>query len=380
VILDLFAGTGWGVACQQLGLAEIGVDNMPEVIATRTANGMVTAFEDVWDGLTGAARVPWYQGLIASPPCQTFSVAGKGAGRQALDEVLRLIAERAYLRVEDLRAFGDRHDDRTALVLTPLAYVAKHRPQWVLLEQVPAVLPVWEACGDEMRGMGYSVWTGVLNAEQYGVPQTRRRAVLIAHADRDVAPPTPTHSRYYSREPKRLDPGVLPWVSMAEALGWAENATVRSAQSVASEGRAERPGGVPGFTVTQTTSRVMRSNYGTGGDPAARGERAMDQPSATVTSKVDRNMWSRPTGEPIQLDPSRPATTVAGDPRLSSRQHHYHGEQNSTSTRVTIDEAALLQSFPPGFTFEGGKGRQFLQVGNAIPPLLARALIESVVS
>ncbi|MEV8761048.1 DNA cytosine methyltransferase, partial [Klebsiella pneumoniae] len=96
-------------------------------------------------------------------------------------------------------------DDRTALVLTPLAHVHRDRPMFVTWEQVPPVLPVWEACAEVMRDMGYSVWVGIIRAEQYGVPQTRRRAVLIARADGiDAAPPTPTHSRYYEREPQRL--------------------------------------------------------------------------------------------------------------------------------------------------------------------------------
>jgi DNA (cytosine-5)-methyltransferase 1 len=342
--LDLFAGHGWGVACQWLGITEHGVEIMPEAIATREANGMSTIFYDVWAGLDWPHLVPDHDLLIASPPCQTFSMAGKGAGRQALDEVVKLIDERAYLRVDDLRAFGEKHDPRTALVLTPLAYIVRDLPRYVVLEQVPPVLPVWERYAEEMQRWGYSTWTGVLNAEQYGVPQTRRRAVLIAKRDPDLdgeaLPPTPTHSRYYSRTPDKLDVGVEKWVSMAEVLGWA--------------GRRE-----------------VVWNCGAGGGAAKRGRRSSNGPSAAVTSKIDRNRV-------INLDPDKPSTTVAADPRLTSREHHYHGEQNSTSTRITIDEAARLQSYPEGFIFSGTKTKQFLQVGNAVPPLLARAILAEV--
>ena len=86
--------------------------------------------------------------------------------------------------------------------------------------------PLWDACAVILRAYGYSIDTGVLNSEQYGVPQTRRRAVLVAHKDRAEALPTPTHSRYYSRSPAKLDPGVLPWVSMSDALGWGDSSLV----------------------------------------------------------------------------------------------------------------------------------------------------------
>jgi len=152
--------------------------------------------------------------------CQTFSVAGKGSGRKALNDVLTAIAERRWTSIQSLKRLGEEvGDERTALVLTPLTYVNRFRPTYIAFEQVPAVLPVWEACAAVMRDMGYSVWTGYLHAEQYGVPQTRKRAYLIARSDgKEAQPPAPTHSRYYSRNPEKLDLGVKKWVSMAEGL------------------------------------------------------------------------------------------------------------------------------------------------------------------
>jgi DNA (cytosine-5)-methyltransferase 1 len=360
IALDLFAGTGWGVALQRLGVDEFGVEVMPEAIATRAANGMMTAYHDVWAGLelTTPNFLYDYDLLIASPPCQTFSLAGKGAGRAALEHVLEAIRVGSYKDVAQLRAFGERFDPRTALVLAPLAHVWRDTPRLVVFEQVPPVLPVWEACAEVMREWGYSVTTAILNCEQYGVPQTRRRAILVARWDREATMPTPTHSRYYSRDPKALDAGVLPWVSMADALGW------------------------DGPTVTsQAQSWRVRSNYGTGGDPGNRGYRNADEPAATITSKAGRGIIERE----INLDPARPATTVAGDPRLSSREHHYHGEQNSTSTKITVAEASALQTYPTSFDWTTGvngkplpKTKAFLQIGNAVPPLFAEAIISNL--
>ena len=90
------------------------------------------------------------------------------------------------------------------------------------------MLPVWQAMANVLRAEGYSVAVGNLQAELRGVRQTRKRAVIIARNSRsdrfwllpDVRLPTPTHSKYHTRDKARQDPGVLPWVSMAQALGW----------------------------------------------------------------------------------------------------------------------------------------------------------------
>lgn len=490
IALDDFAGTGWGVACQRLGIAERGVEIMPEARATREANGMHTVGGDIWEHLEATVETPLaYDLLISSPPCQTFSMAGGGAGRRALDEVVGLIDSRAYADVAQLRAFGETHDPRTALVLTPLVRVYRDAPTYVVLEQVPPVLPVWERMAVELRGWGYSVVTGVLNAEQYGVPQTRRRAVLIARADGvEARMPTPTHSRYYSRDPKRLDPGVLPWVSMAEALGWGRtqrpSVTVTGsgtetggaeplghlAREVAAEDWVDRAVVAPGAKVrtsmgapkvdgrngsheldpferpahTVTTKadswevtgaaeprpdfepkpgakyfhpmsyarrgiwpgdepaptirgvqRDMPANYQPherdavvfvgnqapgGREPGDYARRDTEAPAPTITSGSRSAQWQHgETGETINLDPDRPATTVAADPRLTAREHHYHGQQAKTSTRVTVDEAATLQSYPPAFVWCGTKTKRFLQIGNAVPPLLAEAILRTIV-
>lgn len=346
-VLDLFAGTGVGVALQQIGATELGVEIMPEAIQTRTNNGMATIWENVWEP-NGGSQWQDADTIWASPPCQTFSMAGGGAGRRALDQVLAEIDTFNWQHdtLESLRtqalAIGD---ERIGLVLTPLWYAGYMMPQTILLEQVPPVLPVWERMAVELEKWGYSTWTGILHAEQYGVPQTRKRAILMAKRNGfSVVPPKPTHSKYHTTNPTKLDEGVEKWVSMYEALGGHEG-------------------------------EILQSNYGSGGDPAARGERPVGAPAPTVTSKADRNKWVRPEIEAWRWK-DKPATTVAGDPRITSREHHYEGEQNSTSLRLTKDEAQALQSYPNGFEFAGNKGNQFQQIGNAVPPLLAKAIFE----
>jgi DNA (cytosine-5)-methyltransferase 1 len=487
---------------------------MPEAVATREANGMETIYRDVWDGLQLTAeqhRAAYgsYGLLIASPPCQTFSLAGKGAGRAALDEVLEAIELHAYKDADALLRFGQQHDMRTALVLTPLAYVWRDRPRIVALEQVPTVLPVWEACADVMREWGYEVKVEVLNAEQYGVPQTRKRAILVARRGGPVSMPTPTHSRYYSRTPDKLDPGVLKWVSMAEALGWGAKdqpshtitggvhgptdrwasggnsvrkaldakiggpdwidkpnqdtdarttygqrfdvADVAALQSYPTAVRTSMgkpkvddrngsheldPFNRPAHTLTskseswlikaggadwsdasrltaeqaaalQSYPTALRSPYGTNGDRNRRGERAIGQPAPTLTSKADRNKWdgeqmltldqattlqTYPThlaasGTTCQVVDPRPATapaptiTGAGNAEWGTRPTRAAGpgDRDPKGRRVEPDEAATLQTYEPPFVFCGTKTKQFLQIGNAVPPLLAEHILAALV-
>jgi DNA (cytosine-5)-methyltransferase 1 len=464
VALDLFAGTGWGVACQWLGIAEHGVEVMPEAVAVRALNGMSTVYNDVWRGLLGRERTPAYNLLIASPPCQTFSMAGGGAGRKALDEVLAAIDAGLYLEPARLVEFGETHDPKTALVLAPLAQVARDLPPYVVLEQVPPVLPVWQRYAEVMREWGYSVWVGILSAEQYGVPQTRKRAILIARADGvEAVPPTPTHSAYYPRDPQRLDEGVAPWVSMAEALGW--GMTARPAVTAGNAvGRAE---GVGGSGAKRTIEREKAADRWLVGFPRkvdendrraadgdgeyrARDLRPSDVPAQHVTEKV--RSWSRlPIGDPGAPEPThleghqypdnkspnkpnerqrravdapamtmtagarsaqwvheRPATAVIGnDSRVWAPGHkvnaddiarlgdaeareRYGDRAGKTAERITVAEAAALQSYPPGFRWDASmpdaKGNlkpitatnTYLQIGNAVPPVLAAAILETL--
>jgi DNA (cytosine-5)-methyltransferase 1 len=243
---DLFAGAGgWDLAAQALGIHARGIENMPEARATRDAAGLETIHDDVWtyrpkyqarhSGLTLQAS-----GLIASPPCQTFSAAGKGAGRKALDDVLALIPAVPTMTLTELRTaaatLGD--DERTALVLTPLWFAVHHPYKWLAWEQVPQVLPVWEACAEVLDGLGWNVATGILNVADFGGPQERKRATLLASLDHPVSLPVPT----------------APASTLGEALAWPAWSTVHH---IRGSGMTERHGPRPGrradqpcFTVT----------------------------------------------------------------------------------------------------------------------------------
>ena len=356
--VDLFAGPGgWDAAARALGLDGVGIELDPSACETRRAAGLRTVQGSVLDHRPRAFRA---RGLIGSPPCQTFSTAGSGVGRQALGAVLAL-AE-LVAAGSNPSELGWDGDPRTVLVLEPLWWavqaMAEGFPfQWIALEQVPPVLPVWERFAVHLRAMGYAVAVGVLNAEAYGVPQTRRRAVLVARLGQPVALPTHTHSRYYPRTPDKLDPGVPRWVSMAEALGF-------------------------GMTARPSTTLVTGVGVGhTGGaDPldGGSGTRAI-QPAATVTSKAGRNQWQAMGDVRSSHGAVRPIDTPA--PSLTSSMDNGNfrfTDHSPASRRVTVEEATTLQTFPDNYPWRGTKTKQFEQVGNAIPPQLAWHILGAV--
>lgn len=190
VIVDLFAGPGgWSLGLRALGLEDVGVEFDKDIAATREAMGLQTIHADVRDVSVEA----WGQidGLIASPPCQTFSVAGKQRGLE---------------------------DARGQLIYEPKRFIECHLPDFVAFEEVPPVLPLWDEYAEWMRGIGYRVWTGILNAADYGVPQSRKRAFLLASRSRCPAPPSATHAKNPGDCLKLFGRREKKWVTVAEAL------------------------------------------------------------------------------------------------------------------------------------------------------------------
>jgi DNA (cytosine-5)-methyltransferase 1 len=327
-----------------------------------------------------ATSVGWTgEGLIGSPPCGPFSPAGNGKGRADSGLLLAAVGQIAAGRHPRGVLARLRHrcsDDRTPLVLEPLRWALDLRPKWIALEQVPPVLPLWQACGEVLSDLGYSVWTGNLQAEAYGVPQTRKRAILIARLGGSARAPEPTHSRYHPRDPSRLDPGMPCWVSMAEALGW--GATSRPCATVTGGGT-----GTGGGEPIAHWGRFMRSNYGTGGDPAARGARSPSEPAPTVTGRINRNMWVL-QGGPQEHSTAGPSSAPAGtihSQRSGNLTWRFAGTGATSGMtpdqRVTAAEAAVLQSFPADYPFDVAprKGDQYRMVGDAVPPLLAAHIL-----
>lgn len=361
MIIDLFAGPGgWDEALRtwpDLHAQTLGYEWDRWACATRDAAGHRTIRADVAEVDLAPLLDHDVEGLIGSPPCPTFSGAGAKSG---LNELARLIDA-----AHDHRNLYDVDDQRTSLVLEPLRWARWLRPRWVALEQVPGALPVWHATGHALGRLGYSWWAGVLNAANYGVPQTRKRAILIASLDHQPHRPPPTHEKA---------PGglfALPaWVTMAQALGWTGYLDRR--QQVAGEPVRMVPTDEPAPTLTGTAGSksqwLLRSNNTVAGGPLAR--RPADEPALTVTSRADLWAWERPS---TTIDGSFDPETVAAP---GWRGPGDGPRQNAPgSVRITLEDALTLQSFDPAYPVQGPKSATFRQIGDAMPPLLARHVL-----
>lgn len=166
LILDLFAGPGgWSEGLRMLGLSDVGIEWDAAACATRAAAGHLTIRADVAQYPTEPFKGK-VSGLIASPPCQDWSTAGGMA----------------------------RTEGTSGHLVWQVARWAHHlRPEWIACEQVPQVLPVWQSIALDLRSEGYWTWAGVIDAADYGVPQNRKRAVLLASLAAPVSPPMATH-------------------------------------------------------------------------------------------------------------------------------------------------------------------------------------------
>lgn len=315
VLLDLFAGTGVGAGAQMLEWIDLGVEIDHDVQESRYKNNLHTISDTVWDFEyiieTVTDRV---DGIWASPPCQTFSVAGKGAGNRALENIITGVNGRVWREVDPLNQWSSQHDPNTGLVLSPLTYTHILEPKFLVLEQVPSVLPIWEAAAPHIEGIGYNVWTGLVNAKDFGIAQDRNRAYLVATKG-SLQP-------FLNLQPKEP-------VTMYEQLGW---------------GFTKRPH--PTLTGKVTVTR-----------------------SATGTQQLFERAIER--GEFV----FRPDF----DPRISAAAKSGIGSRYAPdSINITVGEALELQGYPKGFRLAGTKTSQQQQVGNAVPPVVARDILAAI--
>jgi DNA (cytosine-5)-methyltransferase 1 len=333
LIVDGFAGPGgWSEGLRMLGLRDVGLEWDTAACRTRAAAGHLTIQCDIAQYPTAPFKGRSNR-QIWSPPCQAWSRAGKRGGLADQPLVHQAVEDLALGRDTRAELKAQCQDERSLLAAEPMRWLHELRPEWVAMEEVPDVLPLWKQYAVHLRGWGYSVWCGVLNAADYGVPQTRKRAILIASRVRTVSAPAPTHSQH-DRGDDLFGDCLQPWVSMADALGW--GATDRVAPTVTAGGG--KTGGAEPFP-SQARQALL--------DAQERGAWVLHTNRIAPPGHCDRS----PGGESQFASPD--------------------------IVRITVDEAAVLQSFPADYPWQGTKTKQFEQIGNAVPPLLAAHIVSA---
>lgn len=285
--------------------------------------------------------------MVGGPPCQGFS---KNVPRR-----------HRYLE-----------DPRNLLVNSFLDYAHDLRPQIVLMENVAEFKNGFDQAytqeiEDRLGDLGYSVHHAVLNAHEYGVPQRRRRAFFLATRIKVKQPfPTPTHGN--PKDAPSLFP-IKPFVTVWDAIGdlpsllhgesydgksYSAKPFSEFQQIIRGKSRKivnhtarklaptqyERLASIkPGEGIKQLPARLRPK----GGYSGAYGRLTKDMVAPTITRWVFHPGSGR-YGHPVDI-------------RL-----------------ITMREAARIQGFPDDFLFEGTYIEQAHQIGNAVPPLLVKAI------
>jgi DNA (cytosine-5)-methyltransferase 1 len=225
---------------------------------------------------------------------------------------------------------GSTSDPRGKLVYEYARFIHQTRPRAFLFENVPGILTINK--GKDWRDLlryfndetGYRVIWARLNAVSFGVPQIRQRVVVIGFRDAiNFAWPEPEHSDSIDQPQLGLLPPRPAWMAFEEVDG------------------------LPNHVLRVHCHRVM-DRY----------------------SKIQQGCRDR-KDHTDRVDPDRPSGTVlvgsgagGGRPFIHPYEHRH----------ITVREAARLQSFPDWWEFFGGPTAAYRQVGNAVPPMLARAI------
>lgn len=342
-IIDLFAGVGGlSLGFEMAGFGVALANEYDESIAQAyVANKPKTPMivEDITK-LPIADTFDRYRGrvtaIVGGPPCQGFSQKGQRKS------------------VNDPRNFLFRHYYEV---------VERVRPQYFVIENVPNLLTTErgffkQEIVEMFSNLGYAVNCGVLCAADYGVPQDRHRTCIIGrYGERIVELPKPNGMR------------TTIWEAISD-LSYLESGEGEEVQEYRFEAQSNyqrmlRDGSSLLFNHVATRhsrvtlERLRMIEPGHGKDML---------PEEHLTKSIYSGTWCRMPKDGI----SRTITTRYDTPSSGMFTHPF------LDRAITTREAARMQSFPDAFRFYGSKSSQMKQVGNAVPPLMARAIAEQI--
>ena len=331
-VIDLFCGCGGlSLGFEQAGYdVLVGVDVWKDALVTYRANHknsrtlqadlMNLSPSDVEKTIgTNSVDV-----IIGGPPCQGFSIAGK--------------------RIID--------DERNKLYKSFVRMVEYFKPKAFVMENVPNILTMGEGIIKEcilkdFESLGYNVTTKVLLASNYGVPQNRRRAVFVGLLNGATYEyPEPTTPTPVTAKEAISD---LPEHSLVEGAPY-----VMEPQSKFQEEIRKGSNGVYNHEITEHTEQTQRiiAMVPDGGN-------YKNLPKELQNTRKVHIAWTR-------LNSQRPSITID-----TGHFHHFHYKYNRVPT---VRESARFQSFPDTFVFIGNKTSKLKQVGNAVPPMMAKEI------
>ena len=346
-VLDLFCGAGGSA----LGFARVGfkvvgaIDSDPDACRTyRDLIGIEPLCADIKEIPPSQAALIWgvspgdIDVILGCPPCQGFTRLRNGQGRR---------------------------DPRNRLIISFADYVRYFRPRFLVFENVPGMIRLphgkafYKKLRDVLKDLGYRLREKIIDAADYGVPQHRKRLLIIGALNEDPPPfPEPTHG---DPDSLMVRMGLLrPWVTVREAIGNLPPLKPGEKDPNDPMHRAPRMG----KRVAHFLALVPKN-----------GGSRMDVPKEKWLPCHLKHDGHRDTYGRLAWD--RPSGTITTGCCNVSKGRFAHPEQNRA---ITPREAALLQGFPPGVIFHGSLTSIQRQIGNAVPPPLAEAVARVIMS
>lgn len=291
--------------------------------------------------------------IIGGPPCQAYSLLG-----------------RHNKNMED--------DPRTLLYLQYGKFLNEFKPKGFVFENVPGLLSAkkgehFENLQTYFKSLGYEVHYKMLTASDYGVLQERRRLIIVGwKEDLDLGyPDFKTHINDAVVNDVLYD---LPKLKAGEVKNFAEYEAPVNQYLIGSGIRSKNDG-----FVTQNITRPVNANdaqiYAFAiklwNEKHAR-LKYTDLPEELRTQKNEGSFLDR---FKVVNGDGKSHTVVA---HLSKDGHYYIHPDLKYCRSISVREAARLQSFPDNFYFEGSRSAIFKQIGNAVPPLMAKSIAESI--
>jgi DNA (cytosine-5)-methyltransferase 1 len=284
--------------------------------------------------------------VIGGPPCQGFSLA-RGA------------------------RFVD--DPRNALYKHFVRVVGLVKPKWVVMENVEGIINIGggiilEQVLEDFANVGFELTHRVINMAEFGVPQTRRRAIFVgSRTGAKFQWPTGEYSKQVNHAATLFSVPEARFHSVNEAIG---NLALPVGNFLAHRANSQMRGprnrdahSQPSFTL-----RVR-------GDELALCELPATSAFIPDVSLPEPELVGPPTNSLQELFSHRPKWVSGSELKVSGKRKSSHLRG---TRRLTVREQARLQTFPDWFQFEGTWASQSKQVGNAVPPLFAAHLFEAI--
>jgi len=327
-LMDLFAGCGG----MTLGFEQS--ERFHSTFAVESVEAAAATYERNFGAHVEAKRIeqieefPKCDVIIGGLPCQGFSLLnmnGVGLERRAL--------WRQYIRA-----------------------LKEAEPAVFVMENVPQLLrsAEYQAFGRAARRLGFSVEGRVLNAADYGVPQTRRRVFIIGS---HLGQPRWPEQEYFA--PEIAPEGAKPWRTFREAVA----------------GLPLKPSGNAWHNARNPRPKSLERYAAIPGEGEGRFDLAARRPDITPDCWLRKKSGSTDVFGRLWWD--KPAVTIRTEFYKPEKGRYLHPSEHRP---ITVREAARCMSFPDDFILPEDQAMTTIakQVGNAVPPLLAQRLADVV--